>query len=349
MAAMKPPVDSNATIGATSPRQTVVRQIMTSTSPPPPPTQPQHSQHHHNTFEQLKYAFAGGLSAAITRSLCQPFDVLKIRFQLQVEPLESSGPGSKYHSIPQALRLIYREEGLTAFWKGHNPAQVLSIVYGFTQFWTYEELNNEMRNTEVFHSHPVVRTFMAGAVAGSLSTCLITPIDVIRTRLIAQDNTNGYKHSFQGLRVILRNDGVRGLYRGLMPAIIQIAPLTGSNFTFYESFCRLFQQALDVDDRTELPSYVLLVCGGLAGLSSKTLVYPLDLVKKRMQIQGFSKHRRTFGQHFECNGMIHCLRQTIRHEGLRGIYKGFVPSILKAAFTTSFQFSIYEQIKRVLF
>lgn len=56
----------------------------------------------------------------------------------------------------------------------------------------------------------------------------------------------------------------------------------------------------------------------MAGLISKALVYPLDLTKKRLQIQGFSEHRRSYGTHFECNGALSCLRTTIRQEGFLG-------------------------------
>lgn len=54
-------------------------------------------------------------------------------FQLQVEPINRKSLHSKYVSVPQALRVILREEGLFAFWKGHVPAQAMSLVYGVIQ------------------------------------------------------------------------------------------------------------------------------------------------------------------------------------------------------------------------
>lgn len=53
--------------------------------------------------------------------------------QLQIEQLSSRNPTAKYHGILQAVQRIFREEGLTAFWKGHVPAQFLSIGFGAVQ------------------------------------------------------------------------------------------------------------------------------------------------------------------------------------------------------------------------
>ena len=54
--------------------------------------------------------------------------------QLQVEPILKSQQ-SKYWSVHQAFRSIIKEEGVTALWKGHVPAQILSVCYGLAQVW----------------------------------------------------------------------------------------------------------------------------------------------------------------------------------------------------------------------
>lgn len=86
-----------------------------------------------------------------------------------------------------------------------------------------------------------------------------------------------------------------------------------------------------------------LVAGCLAGLVAKTIVYPLDLARKRLQIQGFEHGRAGFGEHFQCSGLAQCFLLTYKNEGLRGFFKGLGPSQYKAALMTGLHFTFYEQ------
>lgn len=119
-------------------------------------------------LSHFEVALAGASSSFITRATCQPLDVLKIRFQLQVEPI-SQASTSKYRSIPQAFSLIIREEGVTALWKGHVPAQLLSVVYGVVQFWTFEMLSKEAHSVGLHNSYSPLVNFSCGALSGKFS------------------------------------------------------------------------------------------------------------------------------------------------------------------------------------
>ncbi|XP_021697637.1 mitochondrial thiamine pyrophosphate carrier [Aedes aegypti] len=291
---------------------------------------------------------AGGFAGCITRFICQPLDVLKIRFQLQVEPLSEDHMTSKYRTIVQSTRLVYKEEGLRAFWKGHNPAQVLSIIYGVSQFSSYEHTNFFLRQFEPFERHQNARNFFCGALSGTVATVITLPLDVVRTRLISQDPNRGYKNSMQGLKMIYRHEGIRGMYRGLSPSVLQIAPLTGGQFMFYNIFGSMFRQYFNIASTETLPAVELFICGGLAGICTKLLVYPLDLAKKRLQIQGFAKSRQTFGRHFVCDNMFNCMYNIVKQEGFWGLYKGLYPALLKACFMSAFYFAIYDEMVWIL-
>lgn len=243
---------------------------------------------------------------------------------------------------------MYREEGLKIFWRGHNPAQVLSICYGISQFWFYEQIHFSAKHIKYFEDHSDMRHFVCGAAAGSFATIVANPIDVVRTRLIAQDRSKGYRNSLQGLKVIMREESYRGLFRGLGPSLLQIAPLSGSQFMFYNFFGDALKQYLHMAKSEMLPAWELLIVGGLTGCCAKFIVYPLDLSKKRMQIQGFAHHRKSFGKHFVCDGLLDCLAMTVKNEGMRALYKGLGPTMLKSGATTALHFVFYDEIVKFL-
>lgn len=176
----------------------------------------------------------------------------------------------------------------------------------------------------------------------------VTPIDVVRTRLIAQDAKRGYPNTYRAFLTIGRMEGIRGLYRGFFLSLFQVAPLTGINFMAYKFLCTTTVDVMHLHAKSEIPALVTFFNGAMAGLVSKAVVYPLDLAKKRMQIQGFGEHRKEFGKHFECAGISSCFRETIRLEGYRGLYKGMWPSVLKTGLTSAVNFCIYDNFNLLI-
>lgn len=75
---------------------------------------------------------------------------------------------------------------------------------------------------------------------------------------------------------------------------------------------------------------------------SKTLTYPFDLFKKRLQVGGFEEARVRFGQVRSYRGLLDCMVQIAKEEGVRGFFKGLSPSLVKAALSTGFTFFWYE-------
>ncbi|XP_033630466.1 mitochondrial thiamine pyrophosphate carrier-like [Asterias rubens] len=311
--------------------------------------------HKESQLTPLDHGLAGAFSGAATRAIIQPLDVLKIRFQLQVEPLEGLSSKSKYTGISQAWRTIYREEGAYAFWKGHAPAQLLSVMFGIVQFTTFEYLTAA--------GHPFLSKdlttglgkpffhFMCGGLAGSLSTVVCQPIDIVRTRFIAQGEPKLYNTSLEAVRLMYREAGVRTFFRGLVPTMIQVFPLAGFQFGFYALFKHVWEFFLpvhvdaSVHETTAVKSFT---CGAFSGICAKTVGYPLDLLKKRLQVQGFEEARKSFGKVRRYNSMLHCISCIVKEEGLGGLYKGLSPSTLKAFGTVGFMFCFYEKACHVL-
>lgn len=149
---------------------------------------------------------------------------------------------------------------------------------------------------------------------------------------------------------------VLGFYRGFLPTLIQIMPFSGAQFASYNLFKKWWHDHFGTDSvRLSLASdyhfsiQASFVCGALSGMVAKFLVYPLDLVKKRLQIRGFEEARGlTFGQTPYYEGFVHCVSHTIQNENLAAFYKGLVPSLAKATISTALHFWLYESIVRML-
>nr|CAH8862834.1 unnamed protein product [Trichobilharzia regenti] len=337
--------------------------------------------------DDTKNLIAGGLSGFTVRFLTQPLDVMKIRFQLQVEDIKPTGK-SYYSGVVQAFSRIYTEEGIRGLWKGHVPGQFLSVTFCGAQFASFYAIENFLIDqTKPKQSSIWLNDLVAGCMTGMIASTVCEPLDVMRTRLIAQGRNQIYSGFLLGVRDLIREEGVIGLWRGLGPCLISVVPQTTIYFTTYEQLKRsyiawnpviqelhekhdeksLHKKANHHQGSSSLPWHFSLWAGGFSGLLAKTVIYPLDLVKKRLEIRGFEKARTDFGtlpksytpatyKHISLLQMnksqyfatLTCLADILRQQGLRGIFKGWIPSAVKATLTTGLTFWFYEQYRWLL-
>ncbi|GAA47751.1 Mitochondrial thiamine pyrophosphate carrier [Clonorchis sinensis] len=320
---------------------------------------------------------AGSLSGFSVRLLTQPFDVLKIRFQLQVEPIKRLSPASYYSSLPQAFCRIFREEGIYGLWKGHVPGQLLSVTFCGVEFAVFYGLKALSATSFGYLQTHVHRDLIYGTVAGTIAMTLCQPLDVMRTRLVAQGQKRVYSGLVMGLLELVRNEGVLALWRGLGPSCVLIVPQTAVTFAAYEQLKRTYQNHIgsitrssvnvsSPDLKDSLPRWASLIAGSVSGLIAKTAVYPLDLIKKRLAVRGFEEARRCFGQvpdsytaaSYRLSNLrrvptqfyatLACFHGILVQEGLIGLFKGWTPSACKAMLSTGLTFLFFEQYLQLL-
>ncbi|CAH1779593.1 unnamed protein product [Owenia fusiformis] len=301
-------------------------------------------------LSKFDHALAGGVSGIVTRSLTQPLDVIKIRFQLQTEPIAKT-PTSKYKGLRQSFRKIIREEGFWSLWKGHVAVQSFSLIYGPIAFASFEFLTRQAWHylpQKMSKEYRPVTHFLCGSMSGCIASVACQPFDVIRTRLVAQGEPKIYNGIIHAARCMLA-EGTLTFFKGMVPTLVQAAPYAGLQFGFYSLFKNIWNMAEHYAEEhghhhTRYAGMLeSLVCGSAAGIVGKGAVYPLDVVKKRLQIQGFEEARVSFGRVKRYNGLIHCVLCIVKDEGVIGLYKGLGPSLLKAAAVTGLSFFVYEQ------
>jgi len=293
-------------------------------------------------------------TSVFSRFLIQPFDVIKIRFQVQYEPISTKTSESKYKGIRHACRTIRSEEGLRAFWKGHLTGQLLYASYITAQFhWfdfftrtSYQLWPQHRNKNEDNHKH--LFDFVCGGLAATFTTLTSQPIDTIRTRFVTQGEPKVYSSLSQAVQKIYSQEGLLAFYKGTVPAILLVVPESAFRFSIYSwlnvQWSR-FRSSAPSGKNTENNEIGMLqssVNGAISGVCAKTVIYPFDLVKKRLQIQGFERARSQFGKIVKFDGMWHCFRLTFASEGLSGIYKGYLASMIKAGVSTGCIFFFYE-------
>ncbi|KAK7329424.1 hypothetical protein VNO77_23591 [Canavalia gladiata] len=310
---------------------------------------------------QLKRAMidasAGAISGAISRTVTSPLDVIKIRFQVQLEPTSSwtllnktlSSP-SKYTSMVQASRDIFREEGLPGFWRGNVPALLMVMPYTAIQFTVLHKLKSFASGSSKTENHinlsPYL-SYMSGALAGCAATVGSYPFDLLRTILASQGEPKVYPNMRTAFVDILQARGFQGLYAGLPPTLVEIIPYAGLQFGTYDTFRRwalAWNQRQYSSTTAEVSSFQLFLCGLAAGTCAKLVCHPLDVVKKRFQIEGLQRHPR-YGarvEHRAYRNMFDAMKQILQMEGWAGLYKGIVPSTVKAAPAGAVTFVAYE-------
>ncbi|KAF9968535.1 hypothetical protein BGZ70_002772 [Mortierella alpina] len=223
--------------------------------------------------------------------------------------------------------------------------------------------------------------FLAGGIAGLVSQFSIYPLETIKTRIMSSTGRSQKSHgsssssslatagSYSSVtalsaaesrkpcirsvaREMWQRAGLRGFYRGLGPSLVGIFPYAAIDLSVFETLkfgymrwkAGLHEGDAGSEEKSlERPSvFVLLACGTISGSVGATSVYPLSLVRTRLQAQGTPHHPQTY------TSTLDVFRKTFEQDGIRGFYKGMVPTLTKVVPAVSISYVVYEYSKREL-
>jgi len=188
-----------------------------------------------------------------------------------------------------------------------------------------------------FHLPDSAESFVSGALAGAIATTATYPLDLLRTRFAAQGTEKVYAGLISSIREITASEGPVGFFRGLTAAIAGIVPYMGLFFLSYETLkLPLADMSLPIGSGDAL-------AGMLASVSAKTAVFPLDTVRKRLQVQGPTRERYVHRNIPVYAGVLGTIRMVMKREGVRGLYRGLPVSLLKAAPASAITVYTYER------
>lgn len=316
----------------------------------------------------LKFLLAGGIAGAVSRTATAPFDRLKIYLittaRSQPEALKS-GSTSKiatrgFSMLTEAVQALYREGGgLKAFWVGNGLNCLKIFPESAIKFLSYETAKRAFAKyvDGVQDSRDISGTsrFLSGGFGGITSQFAIYPVETLKTRLMSYQGSSGNIHETtsqkvgqqsQGNRLLStvakdmwKNGGMRAYYRGLTAGLIGVFPYSAIDMSTFEGI-KLFY--IKYTGKEEPGVLALLAFGSLSGSVGATTVYPLSLVRTRLQAAGTPAHPQQY------DGFWHACRITYKQEGFVGFYRGLVPSLAKVVPAVSISYVVYEHSKRRL-
>lgn len=244
-----------------------------------------------------------------------PLDTVKVRLQTQ----DYKNP--IYRGTWHCFTSIARNESISGLYRGvTSPLGGVAIVnaivfgvYGFAQ----RTLGHET----------ISQAFLAGAAAGLSQAFICSPLELAKTRLQVSDKYHG---TWDCIRKVFKAQGTRGVFKGLGLTMMREAPSYGTYFATYEY----------LTGGQNVTTWQILLAGGLAGSASWLIVYPVDVIKTRMQsdgVQGAPKYRNA----------VHCLKESLKAEGPRFLTRGLVSTIVRAFPTNAATFTVVNWIIRL--
>ena len=264
------------------------------------------------------YFLASGISAIFTKTSVAPLERIKILKQTQNYYNQAN-----YGSIIGSCRFIYKNEGFRGFYRGHY-SNMMRIFPSYLIKFPANEFYKKLYKAD--DSHPI-RVLLAGISAGSAQISFTYPLDIIRTRMTLDHHmTTNYNSYYKCARNILKSEGLKAFYKGY--------PISGLTYPMYVGLQFFVYESLKTDF-----SYF---AGAIAGMTAQTLMYPGDILKRHLQINGIDNTSKKY------NGLVDTIRKIYIKYGFRGFYTGYGVNILKAVPETMLQFVIYDKVTSFL-
>ncbi|OAX80226.1 hypothetical protein ACJ72_05445 [Emergomyces africanus] len=315
--------------------------------------------------KSLVHFFAGAGGGLATALLTSPLDVLRTRLQsdfyqaavekksrtITLHPLRAP-----FHHFQETFRIlfsIHHVEGWRSLFKGLGPNLLGVVPASAIKFYTYGNCKRFISENNICAKDGVWGHIISAATAGIVTGTATNPIWLIKTRLqldSSRQNANmlisrRYKNSLDCVRQVLRQEGFRGLYRGLGASYLGVVETT-LHLALYEQMkiaMRRKDKASDGPRDLSTSSRATEGIGmagaaGLAKLLAVLIAYPHEVVRTRLRQAPMNN-----GLH-KYTGVMQCFRLIWIEEGTRALYGGLTPHLLRSIPSAAIMLGVYEMI-----
>ncbi|KAF7970605.1 hypothetical protein HWV62_23627 [Athelia sp. TMB] len=247
----------------------------------------------------------------------------------------------RVNGFADAVRHVWRAEGVRGLWKGAGTSLVMGVPASTCYMLTYDHLLRNVLPSIIPYESLVPMT--AGILARTSITTLVSPLELVRTNLQSTpkswDNPHTLRSVLASVRVLVREQGVRSLWRGLGPSLWRDVPFSGLYWASYESWKSFFQR------RGQSGAWIAFICGATSGISAALVTSPFDVLKTRRQA---SVMNSTPASMKAASQTIPLILKIIKNEGPSALFAGLLPRIAKIAPACGIMIASFEGVGKAL-
>ncbi|KAK4631169.1 Mitochondrial oxaloacetate transport protein [Fulvia fulva] len=295
---------------------------------------------------------AGGIAACGAVTVTHSFETIKIRLQLQGELKSKKDAPRLYKGVLHGVRVVYTNEGFKGLLRGLGCAYVYQMTLNGCRLGFYDPIRTSFNSIALHrsptHMHdPDVKAMQSlpvniasGASSGILGALLGSPFFLVKTRLqsfspfLPVGTQHHYRNAADGMRQIYGAEGIKGLWRGVGPAMVRTGFGSSVQLPTYFFAKRLLQRNFDIKDGAPLH----LMSSTASGFVVCVVMHPPDTVMSRMYNQTGNLY----------SGALDCLFKTVKSEGVFAVYKGFFAHLARILPHTILTLSLAEQTNKLM-
>jgi len=283
-----------------------------------------------------KNFISGGFGGTCGVVCGQPLDTIKVRLQTMRKQVRGRRP--EFTGTFDCLRKTVRNEGFRSLYKGMGaPVAVRAPIFAtlFSSFGFAKSQVLDYRK-DPHHKLAFFENFLCGAFAGLFSSAIAAPSERIKCLLQVQRDSGKkiYSGPFDCFQKLYREGGARSLFRGTSLTLCRNVPAFGVYFAGYEAM----KQVANQEDGSSLSPVHVIIAGGTAGCMFWSVAIVPDGLKTRFQTAPNGKYKN----------IKQLFVDVVRKEGLRGLFRGFVPVMLRAFPANVTSFLAYELAQKFL-
>lgn len=261
-------------------------------------------------------------------------------------------------SYREVARLVFVQDGIRGLYRGVGIACLGSAPAVALYLWSYDAVKSCLIASERLGWGTPLVHLTSGFAAEAVSCVLWVPIDVIKERLQFQPASlvGRYRGSVDGLRTIMRLEGLNGLYKGYFSTLAAFGPYSGAYFVAYEYFLKRFNNrgGGGRDAKTSEPTAAATMLAALLGNAvACTVTNPLEVVKTRRQVQGamlMNPVSKNVAPDMRVVGSYTSVRTGLidlwKREGVSGYFRGLGSRVLYSAPNAAITMTLFQYFKQ---